>query len=599
MDLFSLVARLTLDRSQYEQGVDEAKSEAKSFGQQLKSGLGTAAKVGGVALAAVGTAAVAATSALVKQAGEVAAYGDNIDKASQKLGISAEAYQEWDAVLQHSGTSIDSMGVGMKTLASQAAKGSDAFAELGISTEKAASMSREDLFSETITALQNVTDENKRAQLAQELFGRSAMELGPLLNTSAEETQAMKNRVHELGGVMSGDAVKAAAAYQDNLKDMQTAISGVKRSIVQEFIPGLSNLMEAFTDILAGDDPGEALEQGIDSIVAAMDSTVDRIVVIGQKVIPALVDAIVKAAPGLLDGAAKLVLTLGQAIVANLPSLIEAGLQVVVTLAQAIADSLPELIPTIVDVVLEIVEVLTEPSTLSALIDASIAIIVALANGLIDAMPRLIEKVPEIIVNLVTAIIQNAPKLMEAAAQLMLAMARGVVQNISAVLSAIGQLGTGIWNAVSNIVSGAWNWGKDLIENFVDGIKAFIHKPIEAISGLASRIKSFLGFSEPEEGPLSNFHTYAPDMVKLFAQGIEDNKGLVANAISDVFTLPRAAGATTGGAGQEFTVPNGNGGGQDLTIIVKLPDETELARAVYRMYNNESNRRGVRLAGVM
>ena len=599
MDLFSLVARLTLDRSQYEQGVDEAKSEAKSFGQQLKSGLGTAAKVGGVALAAVGTAAVAATSALVKQAGEVAAYGDNIDKASQKLGISAEAYQEWDAVLQHSGTSIDSMGVGMKTLASQAAKGSDAFAELGISTEKAASMSREDLFSETITALQNVTDENKRAQLAQELFGRSAMELGPLLNTSAEETQAMKNRVHELGGVMSGDAVKAAAAYQDNLQDMQTAISGVKRSIVQEFIPGLSNLMEAFTDILAGDDPGEALEQGIDSIVAAMDSTVDRIVVIGQKVIPALVDAIVKAAPGLLDGAAKLVLTLGQAIVANLPSLIEAGLQVVVTLAQAIADSLPELIPTIVDVVLEIVEVLTEPSTLSALIDASIAIIVALANGLIDAMPRLIEKVPEIIVNLVTAIIQNAPKLMEAAAQLMLAMARGVVQNISAVLSAIGQLGTGIWNAVSNIVSGAWNWGKDLIENFVDGIKAFIHKPIEAISGLASRIKSFLGFSEPEEGPLSNFHTYAPDMVKLFAQGIEDNKGLVANAISDVFTLPRAAGATTGGAGQEFTVPNGNGGGQDLTIIVKLPDETELARAVYRMYNNESNRRGVRLAGVM
>ena len=317
MDLFSLIARLTLDKRQYEAGLDDASKEAQTFGQRLSSGLGTAAKVGGVALAAVGTAAAAATTALVHQAGEVAAYGDNIDKASQKLGISAQAYQEWDAVLQHSGTSIDSMSVGMKTLATQAAKGSDAFTALGISQEKAAGMSREELFGETITALQNVTDENKRAQLAQELFGRSAMELGPLLNTSAAETQAMKDRVRELGGVMSDDAVKAAAAYQDNLQDMQTAISGVKRSIVQEFIPGLSSLMAAFTDILAGDDPGEALEQGIDSVVGAMDRTIDTVVSIGQRVIPALVDAIVKAAPGLLDGGAKLVLTLGDAIIAN------------------------------------------------------------------------------------------------------------------------------------------------------------------------------------------------------------------------------------------------------------------------------------------
>ena len=594
MDLMSLVARLTLDKSQYDQGLDEAGQGAQTFQQKFAKGLGTAAKVGAAAVAAVGTAAAAATTALVHQAGEVAAYGDNIDKASQKLGISAEAYQEWDAVLQHSGTSIDSMGIGMKTLATQAAKGSDAFKELGISQKKAASMSREELFGETITALQNVTDENRRAQLAQELFGRSAMELGPLLNTSAAETQAMRDRVHELGGVMSDEAVKASAKYQDNLQDMTTAISGVKRSIVQEFIPGLSNLMEAFTNILAGDDPGEALEKGIDSIVGAMDKTIDKVVTIGQKVIPALVDAIVKAAPGLLNGAAKLVLTLGQAIIENLPMLIETGLQVVVTLAQAIAEALPELIPTIVEVVMKIVEILTEPDTLSNLVDAALQIMIALAQGLIEAMPKLIEKAPVIIANLVNAIIRLIPQIIATGIQLIGAFAQGIVQNTIAVVNAIGQIAKGIWDGITGLIQGAWNWGKDLIDNFTAGIKAFISKPIDAIKGLASKIKSFLGFSEPEEGPLSNFHTYAPDMMKLFAEGITDNKNVITDAISSAFNFgPQMNG---GQQGQTFSVPRDSGEGKTINVIFEFDG---IQRFVYKLNKAEEQRVGLNLAGVM
>lgn len=593
MDIFSLVARLSLDKSDYDHGLDDAAGSAQSFGDKLKGGLATAAKVGVTAISAVGTAATAATTALVKQAGEVASYGDNIDKASQKLGISAEAYQEWDAVLQHSGTSIGSMGIGMKTLANAAANGSDAFTALGISQEKAVSMSREDLFAQTITALQNVTDENKRAQLAQELFGRSAMELGPLLNTSAADTQAMRDRVHELGGVMSNEAVKAAAAYQDNLQDMNTAIDGLKRNIVSEFIPGLSSLMEAFTDILAGDDPGEALERGVDSIVGAMDNIVQKVVDIGQRVVPALVDAIVKAAPGLLDGAAQLVLTLGEAIIANLPELVRAGLEVIVTLANAIAAALPELIPTIVDVVLEIVDILTEPDTLSALIDAAIAIIIALAEGLIEAMPKLIEKAPEIIMNLVTAIIQNAPKLLEAAVQLMATFAKGIVDNISAVINAIGQMWTSLTDSISNLISGAWNWGKDLINNFTEGIRNFINAPIDAVKGLAGKIKSFLGFSEPDEGPLSDFHTYAPDMVKLFAKGIEDNESLITDAISDVFTLP-TANARGNTPAQQIVTPRAQPQ-RPIQIVFEIDGAQ---RWIYNAVQAERQRVGITLSGV-
>lgn len=296
MDLLYLVARLALDKSQYKQGLEEASTEATAFGENLKNGLSAAAKITVGAVSAVTTAAVSLTKTFIDGASEVAEYGDHIDKASQKLGISAEAYQEWDAVMQHSGTSIDSFSRGMMSIATamddvaaaskqeidihevekaklayesaslsvedaqnaynkavkehgasslEARKAAQKLAEaqykqtdaqnaytaamegsapaltgaaaaiqgLGVSVVDASGNMRaqEDVFADVITALQNIEDESQRTAAAQAIFGRGAMELGPLLNTSAADTQAMRDRVHELGGVMSNEAVKAAA----------------------------------------------------------------------------------------------------------------------------------------------------------------------------------------------------------------------------------------------------------------------------------------------------------------------------------------------------------------------------------------------------
>ena len=98
-NLMNLVAKLTLDSSEYEKGLNGASESAGGFGSKL----GAAAK-GATALVAGGAAVVTAIGgAVVKGSTEVAEFGDHIDKNSQKMGISAEAYQEWDAILQHSG----------------------------------------------------------------------------------------------------------------------------------------------------------------------------------------------------------------------------------------------------------------------------------------------------------------------------------------------------------------------------------------------------------------------------------------------------------------------------------------------------------------
>lgn len=87
---------------------------------------------------------------------------------------------------------------------------------------------------------------------------------------------------------------------------------------------------------------------------------------------------------------------------------------------------------------------------------------------------------------------------------------------------------------IKELPSKAFEWGKDLISNFTDGIKEKFNNVKEKATNVAQKIKDILGFSEPKEGPLSDFHTYAPDMMELYAKGINDNSGLVTNAVDKV-----------------------------------------------------------------
>lgn len=92
-----------------------------------------------------------------------------------------------------------------------------------------------------------------------------------------------------------------------------------------------------------------------------------------------------------------------------------------------------------------------------------------------------------------------------------------------------------IKNLIKNLINTAKNWGEDLISSFVAGIKSKISSVGDAIREVADKIWSLMHFSEPEEGPLSNFHTYAPDMMKLFAKGVKDNTQLVTDQIQKSF----------------------------------------------------------------
>lgn len=98
----------------------------------------------------------------------------------------------------------------------------------------------------------------------------------------------------------------------------------------------------------------------------------------------------------------------------------------------------------------------------------------------------------------------------------------------------ISSWGDNIKTTFINLGQNATTWGRDLTENMASGIRNTAHKVGSAVQSVASKIKGFLGFSEPEEGPLSNFHTYMPDMIDLMVKGIKDNIGKVKNEIGNL-----------------------------------------------------------------
>ena len=562
MDLLSLVAKLSLDSSEYEKGLGDAETKGSTFGRGLKK----AATVGAAAVAAVGTAAIAAGTSLVKGAGDVAAYGDNIDKMSQKMGISAQAYQEWDAIMQHSGTSIDSMSRGMQTLQKNAINSADKFEKLGISQEQLASMSTEDLFSATITGLQNMGEGAERTALASELLGGSAKELGALLNTSAKDTQAMRDRVHELGGVMSDDAVKAAAAYQDSLQDMRTGFDSLKRNMLSEFLPAITDVMDGLTNLFTGDyDEGiERISEGVGQAIDKLSEMLPKILEVGKNTLLALGDAIIQHLPaiiqtgiqvvkGFISGMAQTmpqiietakgaISNFAQGITTNLPTVVAKAQELIAKFSNAVQNKLPQILaqgvafvqnlvngivqglPSFLDTAVQLITGFLKAviNALPQILNAGMQILTAVVNGIVESLPEIIEAAGEIITSLLDTILDNLPEIIEGGLQMLEAIAQGIHDNLPEIIDKTSEVIAKIVVTIAEHLPEILQAGIDILEILIVGLIDAIPDLIAAIPQIIQAIKD--SFSQYDWGAIGS------NIIDGIKNGISGAAGRIADA---------------------------------------------------------------------
>ena len=492
---------------------DALNKSSNSFdSEKLKNGLATAAKAAGAAIAAIGALTLKAGKEFAEAAKDVAEYGDNVDKMSQKLGMSAEAYQKWDYILGQNGASIDGLKAGMKTLATQAQNNAAEFQKLGISQEEVAKLSQEELFERTILGLQKMGEGTERTATAAKLLGKSATELSPLLNQTAEDTEALAKKAEDYGFIMSDKAVKASAAFTDSLDTLTKTASGLKNKLMGEFLPALTEVTDGLALLFTGDMSGlDGIEKGIDDLIGKLSDLLPIVLDLGTSIITGLAKGIINNLPKLLTAAVDTVMALAKYIVENLPLILKTAITIIKTLAEGLIKALPDLIPALVDVVLEMVDYLTNPNTIMMLINVGIQLLFAVGEGLIRAIPSILQKIPTIISNIKNSFFSAIPNL----------------------ISSIGQQ---ISAHFGSIISRARQWGVDMIQGFINGIKAMISNIGNAAKQVANKIKSFLHFSRPDEGPLRDYQTWMPDFVSGLAESLEQSSYKLANSVKGMAT---------------------------------------------------------------
>ena len=246
---------LTLDNSDFDSALDESETKGSTF----KDSIGAIfTELKGIIVTTGVVALVGQLVGSLKEGIDLARqHGDTIDKQSQKLHLSAEAYQELDYALQLSGASVTDLTRAMRNFDEiQGGKITDDqaayFKKLGISAQDAGGniKSAQQLMEETMYALADYSGED-RGLIMEAFFGKNSAGLNALLNQSSDQIKEMRDEAHQLGLIMTDDEVKNAAAYNDAVTRLESSIQGIKEEFASGLLPLLTDAANTLASIVA------------------------------------------------------------------------------------------------------------------------------------------------------------------------------------------------------------------------------------------------------------------------------------------------------------------------------------------------------------
>ncbi len=522
-EIFRLFGSIFIDTSEAEKSLSKTDSKVKKLQESLGKAVTGAAKMAtGVAASIAGAGA-----AVFAFADNVASVGDTIDKQSQKLGLSAKGYQEWEAVLGHCGASIDSFKGGMKTLTNAITTGSKdqvaAFQAVGLSMDQVASMSREEVLNAVITGLQGMDESAERTSIATTLLGKAAGELGPLLNTSAEDTAVMKQAVNELGGVMSNEGVAASAAFKDALQDLTTIGTGFKNAMGTKVLPYVTEAMTALTDGFRKD-----------GIAGMQRAAADVVLGFTAKFAEKIPDIAAQATSAAQDFAAYLQ--------DNMPLIVECGGQIITNLA----------------------------------------------NGIFNAFPSIAEAGIQTVAALVTEIWAHADDLLTTGADLLGKLIGGLISVLGDLIDAADEIVSAI---VTKIMSTDWvQVGKDIVSGIARGIQNALPNLTGPLNKLSYKLNHALGkngyaeYDTYEDWAKANGISTGSSGSGKYQQGSQKNDDYwkqYSAKLADQYGLNGSGSSGTSGSsgGTTHTTSTGSSGSQKATTKTVIKSLTDSATA--------------------
>ena len=593
LDLGTLQAHLKLEGAeQFNNNLKSAETASDKAGKSLKQNLLQAAVKVGAGFASLASAAKDVGSRLKGLLDDTAAYGDQVDKASQKMGISTEEYQKWDFVLQRNGSSIDVMQKGLKTLSSKISQGSQAFETLGIATTNAdgSFRSTEEVMNDTMAALAGMQDGAQRTALATQLFGgKVAQELAPTLNSGADGIQELKDRADELGLVLSDEGVAASASYKDAMLDLDETIGGIKNSIGTSLLPVVTDLIHKVTDqvIPAVKDFASQNEWLAPTIVGITTGLIAFKTALGISTIISGVSQAITAFKAANEGATVAQWLLNAAMNANPIVLIITLITALVTAIVFLWNTNQDFRNGVIQIFKDVQKTIT--SVISSIVNwfnNFVSSIKKAFNNAKSTVQGFVSNVKGFFNNLKVGIqtaIQSAKDTVHSCISSIKEKFESISGTIDTVVGWFSSLPSRITGAIGNVGSLLWDAGNSIIQGLLNGINAKWQSVKEKVSGMGSWIRQHKG---PKSYDLKLLVPNGGWIMQGLMQGLQDAKPALQNTLQDIadtvsgtrFNAQASlAYATNGSAAAQPVNVSGQGNNYNIYINgTKINDDKQI-----------------------
>lgn len=496
----------------------KAGNAAKKAGDGFTVFKGVLANLASSAIKGVTTGLIKGVANIGKTAkslvSDVAKSGDEIAKNAEKSGFKSKtAYQEWDYVLKRTGTDIESLKKGFNAISTASDASAKTINALGVSMKNADGSARntEDVFSDIISKLSEMTDETEKSKAAQSIFGKSFTELRPLLAGGADSVDELKKRAHELGVVMSDEMLKDSENLQDSLTDFESSIDGLKNKVVGGFLPSISGVVNGITQIFSG----KGIDAGIKKISGGVGDIAKKLLAGAPafaKTATAIISALLSA---FKDSAPMISQALGTLISDGLPMLT----QFITAAAPVILGAIGQLLGAIGQQL---------PTLLNALFDTLSVVITDLVNWLNegDNLQKTVNGIVQFAANLAT----HAGELLETLLPAVIQIITGVIsalttpENTELLIKAALSLAKSVFIALVNSVPVLIDFCKNLIKNLAGLFADFLGRAVpfvsDAIGKIIETVKSW--FDKLKELP-ARMLEIGKNIIRGIVEGMSDN----------------------------------------------------------------------------
>lgn len=524
-----MYAKITLDTSEYESGLEDAGGKGKNFAGTLKSGLATAGKAAAAGLAAASTAIIAIGKASIDSYGN---YEQLVGGVETLFGESAQAIQDYaDAAYQTAGMSANEY---METATSFAASlvqglGGDTAAAADLANTAITDMSDNankmgtDI-SSIQYAYQGFAKQNYTMLDNLKLgYGGTQAEMARLINDSGVLGDSMEVTAETVNQVSFDKIIEAIHTVQENMGIAGTTADEAATTIQGSFssVKGAwSNLLTAFAsddmdvgmyvDRLAGTVTTAAgnilpriqnilpnISQGITTLVSSLlpfiSSSIQGLLpglVEGAgallnslvAVLPPIIQAALDTLPELVSAAASVMGNLVNALIQVAPMLIQAGLQLLSQLATGIETGLPAMVARLPVIITSFLDYLT--SNMPAILQEGVSIINSLVNGIVSAIPALVAALPQIITSFTGYIAQNLPLIIQAGFQILTNLITGIMNAIPNLIAVVPSLLGALVQAFADLSTTLFEVGNSIVQGIIDGIAAAWNGLVSWFNGL-------------------------------------------------------------------------------------------------------------------